>query len=133
MAFQGYYLKIGSCTFQSPAIKREGYKLNPRIVQVTDSKVLASGKISIKELPHKPTKITVEFPVMTPSQWAYYASAFRGALTGEDEMYLTVTYFDSEVDNYRTGTFYHGDLSFTETTYEGQRMLLVDAISLVEH
>ena len=61
MAFDGYYLKIGDCKFQSPAIKREGYKLNPRIVQVTDNKVLASGKISIKELPHKPTKITVEY------------------------------------------------------------------------
>lgn len=133
MAFDGYYLKIGDCKFQSPAIKREGYKLNPRIVQVTDNKVLASGKISIKELPHKPTKITVEFPVMTPEQWKIYASAFRGAMTGEDEMYLTVTYFDSEVDDYRSGTFYHGDLTFTETVYEGRRMLLVDAISLVEH
>lgn len=133
MAFSNYYVKIGSCTFQSPALKREGYKVNPKIVQVTDNKVLASGKISIKVLPHKPTKLTLEFPVMTPEQWRVYARAFRGQLTGEDEMYLTVQYYDEESDSYKTGTFYHTDLSYTTTIYNGKRMLLVDAISLVEH
>ena len=132
MAYNGYYLKIGDCTFQSPAIKREGFLVNPRIVQVTDNKVLASGKLSIKKLEHRPTTLNVTFPIMTPAQWQEYAKYFRGEKTGQDEMALTVEYFDEERNGYFTGTFYHYDLKYTETVYNGQRMLLVDPIDLIE-
>lgn len=132
MNFKGYYLKIGDCTFQSPAIKRDGFHVNPRIVQVTDNKVLASGKLSIKKLPHRPTAITVEFPVITPVQWQVYAKYLRGEMTGEDEMSLTVEYYDEERGGYYSGTFYHYDMKYTETIYNGQRMLLLDPIDLIE-
>lgn len=132
MAYKGYYLKIGDCTFQSPAIKREGLIVNPRIVQVTDNKVLASGKLSIKKLEHRPMALNVTFPIMTPAQWQVYAKYLRGEMTGEDEMALTVEYFDEERDGYFTGTFYHYDLKYTPTVYNGQRMLLVDPIDLIE-
>lgn len=133
MAFQGYYLKIGGCNFQSPAIKREGYNVNSKIVQVTDEKVLASGKLSIKELEHKPTKISITFPVMTWAQMRYYKQAFRGELSAQDEMYLTVEYYDLETDTYLTGTFYHTDLVYTPVIYNGQHMVLVDTVKLIEH
>ena len=133
MAFNGYYLKIGACTFQNPAIKREGYVQTPRIVQVTEEKVLASGKLSIKELEHKPTKISITFPVMTLAQMRYYKQAFRGELTGQDEMYLTVEYYDLETDTYKTGTFYHTDLVYTPVIYNGMEMVLVDTVKLIEY
>lgn len=128
-----YYLKIGTCTFQNPAIKREGYIITPRIVQVTDEKVLASGRLSVKELEHKPTKISITFPVMTMKQMRVYKRAFRGELTGEDEMYLTVQYYDPETDTYKTGTFYHTDLIYTPVIYNGQEMVLVDTVKLIEY
>lgn len=131
--FNGYYLKIGNCTFQEPAIKREGFVLTPRIVQVTETKVLASGKLSLKELEHKPTKISITFPVMTVEQMRVYARAFRGELTGEDEMYLTVEYYDEEKDTYLTGTFYHTDLVYTPVIYNKRRMVLVDTVKLIEY
>lgn len=131
--FRGYYIKIGDCNFSSPAMSREGYEFTPRIVMVTDEERLASGKLIIKPLAHKPTKLTMTFPVMTREQFRYYSKAFRGKLTGEDEMYLTVEYYDDEEDAYYTGTFYHTDIKGKPVIYAGERMILMDTISLIEH
>lgn len=130
--FNGYYLKIGTCTFQNPAIKREGFKILPKLVQVIDEKRTASGKLYIKPLPHKPTKIEINFPVMTPEQYRVYKQAFRGELTNEPEMELTVEYYDEDTDSYLTGTFYHTDISYKPVYYGGQRMLELDTVKLIE-
>lgn len=114
MAFNGYYLRIGDCTFQDPPIKRGGFHVNPQIVQVTENKVLASGELVFKVLPHKPTKITADFPIMKPEQWRNYCRYFRGTATGEPEMGFTVEYYDEERDGYFSGKFYHGDLDYIE-------------------
>ena len=70
--FKGYYIKIGNCKFNDPAIKREGFKIFPKLVQVTNEQRVASGKLVIKVLPHKPTKIEITFPIMTPEQYRVY-------------------------------------------------------------
>ena len=131
--FKGYYLKIGECDFTTPAIKREGFKILPKLVQVTDEQRVASGKLVIKVLPHKPTKIEITFPIMTPEQYRYYKQAFRGELTNEPEMYLKVEYYDEDEDKYETGTFYHTDISYQPIIYSGQRMIQMDTIKLIEH
>lgn len=134
MSFNGYYIKIGSQTFQSPAIKREGYVLNPRIVQVTETKVLASGKLVVKELEHKPTIISITFPIMTMEQARAYKNAFRGTTTSEDEMYLTVEWYDIENDTYQTGTFYHTDLKYTPINVaNGKVMVKCETVDLHEY
>ena len=131
--FKGYYLKIGECNFTNPAIKREGFKVLPKIVQVTEEQRVASGKLVIKVLPHRPTKIEITFPIMTPEQYRYYKKAFRGELTDDPEMRLKVEYYDEDEDKYETGTFYHTDISYTPVIYGGQRMILFDTIKLIEH
>lgn len=132
--FNGYYIKIGSQTFQNPAIKRDGFMVNPRIVQVTEPKVLASGKLVSKELPHKPTIISVTFPIMTLAQVQAYAAAFRGTTSGEDEMYLTVEWYDFETDTYQTGTFYHTDLKYKpKNVAHGQIMVECETVDLHEY
>lgn len=142
--FAGYYLKIDGCKFDgitplpgetvpAPAMKREGLKVLPKLVQVTDEQRVASGKLYIKELPHKPSKFELTFPIMTRTQYNICKRAFRGELTSEDEMYLTVEYYDEDTDTYKTGTFYHTDISYTPVIYQGQRMILLDTIKLIEH
>lgn len=131
--FRGYYIKIANCTFQNPAIKREGFKILPKLVQVTDEQRVASGKLVIKVLPHQPTKMEITFPIMTPEQYRVYKAAFRGELSNQGEMYLTVEYYDEDTDTYKTGTFYHTDISYSPTIYGGERMLLVDTVKLIEH
>lgn len=131
--FKGYYIKIGECTFTSPAIKREGYKCTPRIVQVTDEQRVASGKLIIKPLEHQPSKLYITFPVMTTEQYQYYCKAFRGKLTNEHEMYLTVEYYNDEDDTYYVGTFCHTDIEHTPVIYGRQRMIQMSEIRLIEH
>lgn len=131
--FNGYFLKIGNNIFNNPAPKREGLKITPRIVQVTETKVLASGKLSVKKLKHTPSILNITFPIMTFEQARNYKRVFRGEETGEDEMYLTVEWYDIENDTYVTGTFYHTDLVYTPVWYNGQWMALVDTVSLHEY
>lgn len=140
MSFNGYYVKIGTCKFNgervnnipTPIMKREGFKILPKLVIVTDDKRTASGKLYIKPLPHRPTKMELTFPVMTPEQYRIIKKAFRGELTNEPEMELTVEYYDEDTDSYKTGTFYHTDISYSPVIYGGQRMLQVDTIKLIE-
>lgn len=125
--FKGYYLKINGNTFDNPAIAREGLKVLPKLVQVTDAGRVASGKLIIKELPHKPAKLEITFPIMTPQQFQTYYEIISSS------MYLQVEYYDHGDDTYYTRTMYHTDLSYTPVKYQGQEMIIFDTFNLIEH
>lgn len=124
--FNGWYFRIGNCYFNSPLPKREGYEVQPHIVQVTDAGRVASGKLIIKELPHRPTKIVIQFPIMTPEQFRTYYQALNN-------MYLTVEYYNEASDSYETATMYHTDLIYKPVIYEGRIMIDFQQFSLIEH
>ena len=124
--FKGYYFRIGDCYFNSPFPKREGYEVQPHIVQVTDAGRVASGKLIIKELPHRPTKLVIQFPIMTPEQFRKYYAAL-------DNMYLTVEYYNEDYDRYEIATMYHSDLTYKPIKYQGKEMIEFQQFSLIEH
>lgn len=128
--FKGYYVKINGCTFQNPSIKRETFKFAPKLVQVTDAGVLASGRLNIKVLPHTRAKIWMGFPPMTPSQFRTYWNALLGDESGVG-MYLSVEVWDESTNSYVTDTFYHNDLQYKNVNYEGRRMVVVDDFQLI--
>lgn len=130
--FKGYYVKINGCTFQNPSIKRETFKFAPKLVQVTDAGVLASGRLNIKVLPHTRAKIWMGFPPMTPSQFRTYWNALLGDESGVG-MYLSVEVWDESTNSYITDTFYHNDLQYKNVNYEGRRMVVVDDFQLIGH
>ena len=125
--FRGYYVKIGNCDFTNPAPKREGLLIMPHLVQTADSGVLASGKLDIKVLPHTRTKIQMQFPIMTMAQYMTYYSVIMAS------MYLTVEYYNEGIDAYETGTFYHNDMQYKPIKYNGQEMIEMQEIHLIEH
>ena len=124
--FRGYYFKTNGCEFNSPAMSREGYEVQPHLEQVTDAGRVASGKLIVKQLPHRPTKLVIQFPVMTPEQFRVYYNALNS-------MYLPVEYYNEDYDRYETGTFYHTDLKYKPVIYEGRRMIEFEQFSLIEH
>lgn len=124
--FKGWYFRIGSCYFNSPLPKRDGFEVQPHLVQVTDAGRVASGKLIIKELPHRPTKLIIQFPVMTPEQFRTYYSAL-------DNMYLEVEYYNEDYDRYETATMYHSDLTYKPIKYQGKEMIDFQQFSLIEH
>lgn len=125
--YKGYYLKINGNIFNDPAIAREGLKVLPKLIQVTDAGRVASGKLIIKELPHKPAKLEITFPIMTPKQFQTYYSILSSS------MYLSVEYYDQGEDTYYTKTMYHTDLSYRPVKYQGEEMIIFDTFNLIEH
>lgn len=125
--FRGYYVKIGNCTFNNPAPKRDGLLIQPHLVQTADSGVLASGRLEIKVLPHTRTKIEMQFPIMTEAQYREYYSVIMSS------MYLRVEYYNQGIDAYETGTFYHNDMQYKPIKYQGREMIDMQEIHLIEH
>lgn len=127
MAFRGYWVRIGNCRFDNPQIKREGLLIMPHLVQTQDAGVLASGKLELKVLPHRRTKIQMQFPLMTRAQFENYYSVIMSS------MYLPVEYYNEGIDDYETGTFYHNDLQYKPIKYAGKDMIEMQEIHLIEH
>lgn len=130
--FQGYYVKINDCTFQDPSIKKDVFKFAPKLVQVTDSGVLASGRLNIKVLPHTRAKIWMGFPPLTPKQFRVYYNALLGEQT-EFGMRLEVEVWDESTNSYITDIFYHNDLQYKTAYYGGRRMVVFDDFQLIGH
>ena len=130
--FQGYYMKCNDCTFQNPSFRREGYKLTPDIVLVTDEGTVASGKAVFKVLPHTRNTIDCSFPPMTPSQYRVYCNALKLKQSGPG-MNLSIEFWDDSANAYRTDTFYHTDIVATPIIYNGQRMIQIDDFQLIGH
>jgi len=125
--FRGYYVKIGNCNFTDPAIKRDGLLIMPHLEQTQDAGVLASGKLEIKVLPHKRTKIEMSFPPMTLEQYKRYYAVIMSS------MYLQVEYYNEGIDEYETGTFYHNDMAYKPVPKRGQQLVEMQEIHLIEH
>lgn len=125
--FRGYYVKIGNCTFTNPSPKRDGLLIMPHLVQTANSGALASGRLDIKVLPHTRTKIQMQFPIMTKAQYEYYYSVIMASMA------LTVEYYNEGIDKYETGIFYHNDMQYKPIIYNGERMIYMQEIHLVEH
>ena len=130
--FKGYYMKCNNCTFQKPSFRREGFKFAPRLIQVTDAGQVASGKLTIKVLPHVRSKIWCSFPPMLPEEFRVYCEALKMQEAGAS-MRLTVEAFDEMTNSYITDTYYHNDIVYTPIMLNGTRMIKVDDFELIGH
>jgi len=128
--FNGYYIKIGNCTFTDPSPKRDGLLIMPHLVQTADSGVVASGRMEIKVLPHARTKIQVQFPIMTKAQFENYYNVIMN--TGNKGMNVTLQYYNEGIDQYESGVFYHNDLQYKPIIWQGQNMIDLQEIHFIE-
>ena len=69
----------------------------------------------------------MQFPVMTKEQYQTYYSVIMAS------MYLQVKYYNEGIDDYETGTFYHNDMQYKPIIYNGQHMIDMQEIHLIEH
>lgn len=130
--FKGYYMKCNGCTFQNPSFKRKGFKYAPKLVQVADATTTASGKLTVKVLPHTRSKIWCSFPPMTPEKFQVYYDALKLDEAGES-MRLTIETYNDGKDRYETDTYYHTDILYAPVIYEGRRMIEIDNFELIGH
>jgi len=99
MAYAGYYIKIGSNTFNNPLPSSEGYKIKEDIETDMDSAVNAAGNLIRNILPTKRHELNITFPPMTQTQWRTYIGLL-------DHDAIVVEFYSYKSDTYRTGTFY---------------------------
>ena len=130
--FKGYEMKCNGCTFQSPSLKREGFKFAPKLVQVADATTTADGRLTMKVLPHTRSKIWCSFPPMTPEQFRVYYKALDMANSGTG-MRLSVETYDDATDSYVTDIYYHTDIMYKPINLGGQRMIIIDDFELIGH
>lgn len=130
--FKGYLMKCEDCTFKNPQFKREGFKFAPYLIQVTDEGQVASGKLTIKVLPHIRRKIWCSFPPMTPEQFREYSRVLHLSETGRT-MRLTIEAFDETSNQYITDVYYHNDIVYVPVYYNGKRMIKVNDFELISH
>ena len=131
--FKGYEIKCNGCTFQNPAMKREGYKFAPRLISVADATTTADGALTMKVLPHERRKIWCSFPPMTPEQFRIYYKALRMDLSGAQNMALLIEAYNDGEDRYEEDTYYHTDIVYYPVIYQGQRMIQIEDFELIGH
>ncbi len=111
MAYQGYLIKVGGTVFPMKYIRAETYKCTPnqRIDQGSDSD--ATGVLHRNVLPHTRSKIEFETPQMLRGADVLAISTLLG-LAGNAKRDVTITYWNHESQDYKTGKCYVPDISY---------------------
>ena len=111
MAYQGYLIKVGNTVFPMKYIRVETYKCTPnqRIDQDSDSD--ATGMLHRNVLPHTRSKIEFETPQMLRGADVLAINTLLG-LAGNARRDVTITYWDHESQDYKTGKCYVPDVSY---------------------
>ena len=106
MAFSGFLVKVGNYTIPMEYIKLESYKSKPDQRQDLDSYRDADGYLHRNVLPHTATKIEFETTYLFMSQFQTLIQGIKRNLTSNLERDCTLTYYDEEINDYKTGHFY---------------------------
>jgi hypothetical protein len=106
MAFNNYYIKVGAYIIPLDYMKVESYTSMPDQRQDLDSYRDADGYLHRTVLSHTATKIEFETPHLWRWQMQELIQGIKANLTSNLERKCTVTYYDDEIDDYKTGTFY---------------------------
>ena len=110
MAYQGYLIKIGNTVFPMKYIRRETYKCTPNQRIDQDSGSDATGMLHRNVLSHTRSKIEFETPQMLRGADVLAISTLLG-LSGSRRD-VTITYWDHESQDYKTGKCYVPDISY---------------------
>ena len=115
MAYSGYLIKVGGSNGTSlpmKYIKVEGYEVTSNQRMETDAKRDVTGVLHRNTVAHTATKIEFETPNMTNSDMDAMMTLFRNAWTNTTERKLTLEYYDTETNTYKTGNFYMPDIKY---------------------
>lgn len=122
MAFNGTLLSMGGNVFPLKYIYTSSYKVTPYQRLDLDSFRNANGALIRNALSLASTAIKFQSKPMWNSDWAAMMKIIRGAFISIPERKLNITYYNPEVDGYRTGAFYVPDYEPSIMRVEGKRL-----------
>jgi len=102
----GYLLKIGNVEIGFDDIRKGGYEVFSELVMTLSADRLASGRLDVKDAPHKPPTIKLNLMPLTPNRFRQ----IRNALRNTRNMPNAIEFWDDAFNMYRIWTFYHTDL-----------------------
>lgn len=107
MAFNGRYLvKVGTYEIPLSIMKVDTYQSSPAQRQDLDAYRDADGKMHRNTLDHTATKIEFETVMLSEHDFRGLIDSIIAQYTVPLERKVSLTYYDDEHGNYRTGDFY---------------------------
>ena len=105
MAFNGYYIKVGSYKIPLDYMKEDSYKQSTN-VQDLDSYRDGDGKMHRNVLPHVVHKAEFETPYLTNAQMRTLWDNIIANMTNTLNQDLTIEMYVEKTGTYHTGEFY---------------------------
>jgi len=125
MAFNGYFLKVGTEIFPNYIIARKGYKSTPNQRTDLDSYTDGDGKLHRNILPVKRSKVW-----LTTKNGLRYSEKLIIQSFFANRDVVTMEYWNEEENAYKTGTFYVPDITFTIDYLDKSKKPVYEALEL---
>lgn len=114
MAFNGKLieLKVGNNYVEFPLqyVAIGSYKAVPDQRMESDANRATSGKLVRKTVDHTATKVEFETPPITNVELAAIMQRFTNAMTNVLQRNVTLRYYNTTTDSYKTGNFFMPDI-----------------------
>lgn len=111
MAFNGKLISFSDGTeLPLKYVKLESYKITPNQRMETEAKRDVTGGLHRTTVTHTASKIEFETTNLYNTEMAQLMGLFTSHFTNTRERKLTLTYYDTETDSYKTGDFYMPDI-----------------------
>jgi len=115
MAFAGYFIKLGGSSgtwLPNKYIRYDTYEVEPAQRLDLDSTRDLKGVLHRNVLWHTATRIDFTVPHLTNAEHDTLLDLLRNNMSNTHSKTITLYYWNDEVHDYRTGTFYVPDLKF---------------------
>ena len=115
MAFSGYLIKVGTGTpVEIPLryMRAETYSVTPDQRMEWSAERDVTGVLHRETVPNMPPKIEFKTPLMTNADVNALNTIISNAFSNTAERKLSVTYYDPELDTYKTHDCYMPDVKY---------------------
>ena len=115
MAFSGYLIKVGTGTpVEIPLryMRAETYSVTPDQRMEWSAERDVTGVLHRETVPNMPPKIEFKTPLMTNADVNALNTRISNAFSNTAERKLSVTYYDPELDTYKTHDCYMPDVKY---------------------
>lgn len=115
MAFSGYLIKVGTGTpVEIPLryMRAETYSVTPDQRMEWSAERDVTGVLHRETVPNMPPKIEFKTPLMTNADVNALNTIISNAFSNKAERKLSVTYYDPELDTYKTHDCYMPDVKY---------------------
>lgn len=116
MAFNGHLIKFGGTVLPNKFIRPESFVATPNQRMEIDAWRDGNGMLHRETYPATKTKIEWETPALNLAAKQQLQAIINAAVSVAIERKVSVTYWNDEVNDYKTMTAYLPDIQFTVRT-----------------